>query len=367
MLEQLRRAREQIAPRLEAHLESYAGELQGVNRWGPDVCSRVAAYSTRGKMVRGALVLAGAKTFGADVNDPQVSESILDVAVVMELLQSFLLIHDDIMDNDDTRRGERSVHAQYREEAATWGVAHGASFGYSMGICAGDVTMLLAQRILAALPLDDERYRRLHRLVSQEIACVGVAQMDDLYFGHLTGTVPEDEVYRLYRYKTGRYTFSLPLAMGAIFAELPEAGVERLMRYGEELGVLFQVVDDDIGLFGETEVTGKPVGSDIGSDKKTLHRRFFMEAVGKTPNGPAAATAGYFGKSDLQRRHVEEVRRAMHESGVHARIGELLSRHAERARALAREIATTDIAADAAEEAHSFLDQLVDYNLNRRV
>jgi geranylgeranyl diphosphate synthase type I len=228
-----------------------------------------------------------------------------------------------------------------------------------MGICAGDVTMLLAQRIIAGLQIDDERYRRVNRLVAQEIAFVGVAQMDDLYFGYLDGSVEEEKIYRLYRYKTGRYTFSLPLALGAVFAGMPDPGVERLMQYGEELGVVFQVIDDDIGLFGETEATGKPVGSDVSANKKTLHRRYFLDT-------PAAATTAYFGRSNLSRTEVEELRRAMRDQGVHKRIEELLDRHAARARELAEELARDHMPAEAAERTRSFLHDLVEYNVSRR-
>ncbi len=386
----------------------FGDELTGINAWGPDVCRRVLDYSSRGKMIRGSLVIAAAEVFGAGA-DPgpagrpgssgghaetaaQPPSAVVDAACAMELLQSFLLIHDDIMDDDDTRRGAPSVHAQYRDNAGEWGVRPGgaaggtgdaasrqrteadgyAMFGRSMGICAGDVTLLLAQRILASLDIDAEVYRRLNSLVAREIAYVGVAQMNDLYFGYLPGAVSdgaatEQEVYNLYRYKTGRYTFSLPLAMGATFAGLPESGVELLMTYGEEVGVVFQIVDDDIGLFGETEVTGKPVGSDIGADKKTLHRRYLLEALAGGDATLRDRVAGYFGNPALDRSGVEEVRELFHSRGVRDRIDAILDDHAGRARSVAGELVESFVSEDARARVRAFLEGIVDYNVARRV
>jgi geranylgeranyl diphosphate synthase type I len=287
----------------------------------------------------------------------------------MELVQSFLLIHDDIMDNDDTRRGAPSVHAQYRDGAEAWGVSEGATFGRSMGICAGDVTLLLAQRLLAGLTVKAETYRRINQLVAQEIAFVGVAQMNDLYFGYLSRSPSEEEVFDLYRYKTGRYTFSLPLALGALFAGASEDAVEAIMRFGEEVGIVFQVIDDDIGIFGETESTGKPVGSDIAANKKTLHRRYFLESVAHANSlSPAERErlSGYFGTADLSRDAVEEVRTVFADLGVGNRISQLLERHAESARRIAADLAGEQADSAVGQRVRDFLNEIVDFNLARR-
>ncbi|MFP4483257.1 MAG: polyprenyl synthetase family protein [Spirochaetota bacterium] len=394
MIEQLERGRALILPRLEALMTRFGDDLAGINAWGPDVCRRVLAYSNRGKMIRGSLVIAAAEAFGSGSESPgralagdaasgtgTASTAVVDAACAMELLQSFLLIHDDIMDNDDTRRGAPSVHAQYRDGAEGWGVrdhTDGAAgnardaFGRSMAICAGDVTLLLAQRVLAALDVADDVYRRVNSLVAREIALVGIAQMNDLYFGYLAEsdaevTVTKDDVYKLYRYKTGRYTFSLPLAMGAVFAGLSGGGLDLLMAYGEEVGIVFQVVDDDIGLFGETEATGKPVGSDIIADKKTLHRQYLLEALDGSDAGTRDRVVAHFGDPGLDHRGVEEVRDLLESHGVRKRIGAILDDHADRARRIAGEIVASCLPREARGRARALLDGIVDYNVARRV
>lgn len=364
LTEQLKGAYSLIAPQLERHLRAYAQELKAINPWGSDLCHRVAEYSVRGKMIRGSLVVAGNRAFGGSD-----SQEVVDAACAMELVQSFLLIHDDIMDDDDTRRGAPSVHAQYRDGASAWGVSQETPFGRSMGICAGDVTLLLAQRLLAGLEVDAEIYRRINQLVAREIAFVGVAQMNDLYFGYLSDAAGEDEVYDLYRYKTGRYTFSLPLALGAIFAGASAEAVSEIMRFGEEIGVVFQVIDDDIGIFGETEATGKPVGSDIAANKKTLHRRYFLEAVAHAESlspEDRDRLSGYFGAADLSRAAVEELRSSFVEFGVGRQISELLERHATAAREIAADLAEHHVGTALGRRVEGFLSEIVDFNLSRR-
>jgi geranylgeranyl diphosphate synthase type I len=364
LTEQLKGAHSLIASELQKHLREYERELDTINTWGSDVCRRVAEYSVRGKMIRGSLVVTGNRAFGGSD-----SRDVVDAACAMELVQSFLLIHDDIMDNDDTRRGAPSVHAQYRDGAAEWGVSAGTSFGRSMGICAGDVTLLLAQRLLAGLSVPAEVYRRINQLVSKEIAFVGVAQMNDLYFGYLSSSPSEDEVFDLYRYKTGRYTFSLPLALGAIFGGASAEAVDAIMRFGEEVGVVFQVIDDDIGIFGETEATGKPVGSDIGANKKTLHRRYFLEAVAASDSlspGDSDRLSGYFGRTDLSRDAVEEVRSSFVELGVRDRVFALLEHHANEARRIAADLAGEHVDSSVGRRVGKFLNEIVEFNLSRR-
>jgi geranylgeranyl diphosphate synthase type I len=364
LTDQLKDAGALIAPKLQEHLRTYGQELKGINRWGDDVCGRVAEYSVRGKLIRGSLVITGNRAFGGSD-----SKGVVDAACAMELVQSFLLIHDDIMDGDDTRRGAPSVHAQYRDGAAGWGVSEGAPFGSSMGICAGDVTLLLAQRLLAGLAVDGAVYRRINQLVAREIAFVGVAQMNDLYFGYLSHSAAEDEVYDLYRYKTGRYTFSLPLALGAVFAGASPEAVEAIMRFGEEVGIIFQVIDDDIGIFGETASIGKPVGSDIASNKKTLHRRYFLEALDSAHSivpEDRKRLSGYFGASSLSRAAVEELRSTFADLGVRDRISELVERHAARAREIANDLAQRHLHASVGPSVADFLSKIVEFNLARR-
>jgi geranylgeranyl pyrophosphate synthase len=106
--------------------------------------------------------------------------------------------------------------------------------------------------------------------ISRECASVCLGQMQDVALGNSADIPSEADVLSVYRYKTARYTFSLPLMLGAILAGVPEKEITILEKTGESIGLLFQMQDDMLNLFGTVKETGKPVGSDLREGKKTL-------------------------------------------------------------------------------------------------
>jgi len=106
---------------------------------------------------------------------------------------------------------------------------------------------------------------------------VGLAQMQDMYAGYAKELVAEEGIEKVYLYKTGRYTFSLPLMLGALLARQNKEILQQLEKLGEYIGVLFQLKDDELSLFGNEDTTGKPEGSDIRENKKTLHRFYLFQ------------------------------------------------------------------------------------------
>jgi len=304
-------------------MEKAAAHLDQVCSWAPDFRSRLLDFATRGKLIRGSFVAGGAQAFHYE---PE--ENLYQVAAAVELAQSFLLIHDDIMDEDTLRRGEPSVFEQYRRIGAECGYAKTERFGESMAICAGDVAMLLGFEAVASTSFDPGLRTELTRRIAAGIADVGVAQMADVANGHRPGHATEEEILSVYRYKTGRYTFSLPLCLGALIAKAPGGDIEQLARWGELQGTIFQIRDDQLGLMEDGHDTGKPAGSDIVSDKQTLHRLKLLEAVGGTRWERISA---YFGHP-VSGEQLEEIRAALGELGVLSEIDHRVARlHAESA------------------------------------
>ncbi|TVQ23703.1 MAG: polyprenyl synthetase family protein, partial [Spirochaetaceae bacterium] len=242
-----------------------AARNRGVNAWGDDLADRLFAFASRGKLLRGSFVAAGCDAFGVPP-----SSAAYRVGAAMELIQSFLLVHDDIMDQDAIRRGHPAVYEQYRRIGVERGYSGPQRFAESMGICAGDVAMLLAFQTICALDVPADVRCSVADSVAREIADVGVAQMGDVAHGHATEPVSEEEILSVYRFKTGRYTFSLPLMTGGMLAGAPADSIERLGEWGELQGIVFQIRDDQLGLIGESHEIGKPAGSDIRSNKQTL-------------------------------------------------------------------------------------------------
>jgi geranylgeranyl diphosphate synthase type I len=139
-------------------------------------------------------------------------------------------------------------------------------------------------------------------------------------------------VLAVYTYKTARYTFSLPLACGALLAGARPASVDRLDRLGELLGTVFQVLDDDLGMFGSETETGKPVGADIREGKKTLLAREIVHRAGAAER---RRLAPLFGKRGLTRRDVETVREAAERLGARQAVLDTAARMAKRAQRIA--------------------------------
>lgn len=337
-----------IRDRLAAFFAEHVSGVLTFDRWGSDVRDRLAAYAANGKLIRGALVGTG---YLVCSEDPHLPDAVVEAGVAMELLQSFLLIHDDIMDQDELRRGATAIHAQYAAEAPT-STERRAHYGASMGICVGDVAAVLAFERIATLDLPGDLRARLVSLVSREIALVGLAQMQDVHNGYLP-TAGEESVRMVYTYKTGRYTFSLPLMLGAIIAEASHEQLDTLSRVGERLGFVFQVRDDWIGLFGDSQTTGKPVGSDIREDKKTLYRELLFARIPQ--RDPVRAC---FGAEDVSSVDVEHVRGVMEREGVVAEVDAVVA--AETAR-----LETTIRSGPFTEEGRDALLTLLHYNRKR--
>lgn len=353
MIDYLKRRKDEIAPFLEGYLLRDSEAIFAGQRFGNDVARRLLEFTCRGKMIRGALVYLGAELYGHDDSDP----ALVRLAAVMELLQSFLLIHDDIMDRDRLRRGGPSIYAQFDEMGEREGIADHLHFGESMGICAGDVAIFLATGLISHDEIASEYRQPLLAAVSQEIARVGLAQMGDVFHGVSTGPVTEEDVINVYRFKTGRYTFSLPLICGAILAGADERDRESLGLVGEGLGVVFQIKDDEIGLFGSSDGIGKTVGSDISEDKKTLHRISLFESVG---DGEREELAKLFGARELSGGQVTRVLAKMREYEIDALVRGRMQRYAEE---------TVDLIAERLSHLpqgkQALLKRLLDYNLTR--
>ena len=271
MIDFFRDQKETIQQHLSLYLSQKAEELSPINSWGRDVCSRLNDFACKGKMIRGGLVLLS-HSMG---RKPAPYASAVQTAAAVELFQSSFLIHDDIMDQDTVRRGFPSIYRQYQKLGEKERFPRFARFGESMGVCAGDLAFFLAFDILNSLSVSETKRKKILDLCIKEITSTCIAQMQDVYWGHTDWgrtdrKVKAEEVYSLYLHKTGRYTFSLPLMAGAIRAGLSEPVIQTLERIGEHLGILFQLKDDELGLFGTEKEIGKPVGSDIKEGKKTL-------------------------------------------------------------------------------------------------
>ncbi len=222
-------------------------------------------FVLRGKLIRGTLFLLAVEYFGV-----QISEKHIKVACAIELVHSALLIQDDIIDNDAIRRGEKSIHTKYRDIGRHVKASDPSHYGVSIAIVISDIAFFLAFELLSSF--EESTLGSLLRFYSHEIYLVALAEGIDSEFGQTEIEPTEDDIYSVYHYKTARYTFSMPFVMAGVVSSASSETVKQLEKIGELAGTIFQLKDDVIGIFGSEEVIGKPVGSDIRENKKTLIR-----------------------------------------------------------------------------------------------
>jgi geranylgeranyl diphosphate synthase type I len=322
--------RPDIARELERFLAARAGELARAGRASAEAVRRLAAFAARGKMVRGGLLVLGWRMHRGE-EGPVPQRIVLRAAAALELLHSALLVHDDIMDGDRLRRGEPTVHVRYEEEARRARANDPGRIGMALGVSAGDLAIFAALGEIAALEVDPALGIALARRVGRELALVAAGQLEDVALGSERRWPSRAEVLAVYTYKTARYTFSLPLACGALLAGARPAAIARLDRLGELLGTVFQVLDDDLGMFGSETETGKPVGADIREGKKTLLARELLRRAGAAER---RRIAPLFGKRNLTRRDVDVVREAAERLGARQAVLDAAARMAKDAERL---------------------------------
>jgi geranylgeranyl diphosphate synthase type I len=260
--------REKLDRALAGWLEAKRGEA--VAAGSPEtleLIDGVSQLATRGgKRLRPALVYYTYRACGGEADG-----DVLPLALATELLHTYLLIHDDIMDHAEVRRGLPAAHVRFREAHREHGL-HGdaADFGRSVAILLGDLAQAWAVE-LAALSSTGRgpTARDLARgfaAMCQEV--IGGQYLELLVAQRRAAT--EEELLRVLRLKSGRYTAERPIQLGALLAGAPPETLAGLSRYGTAVGEAFQLQDDLLGMFGDPETVGKPVDADLKEGKFTF-------------------------------------------------------------------------------------------------
>jgi len=218
----------------------------------------------KGKRIRPILFIAGYLGFAK-----RPAPGLYASALSIELLHDFMLVHDDIIDKSDKRRGKPSMHRMLDSYLA--GYKNIKFSGVDLSLLAGDVMYAIA--IDAFLSIKEEM-RRKEKALSKFIEAAiytGSGEFIELFNGTKNiEKITKQDIYKIYDYKTARYTFSTPLSTGAILAGAPQSQVNKLFTLGIYLGRAFQIKDDILGMFGEEKKTGKSTLSDLQESKKTM-------------------------------------------------------------------------------------------------
>jgi geranylgeranyl diphosphate synthase type I len=274
-----------------------------------------------GKRLRPALVYYTYRACGGPSD-----EQALPVALATELLHTYLLIHDDIMDHAEVRRGQPSAHARFRQAHQEHGFRGDAQdFGRSVAILLGDLAHTWAIELFTGA----ERPRELTRCFSAMSEEVIGGQYLELLVAQRR-SAREEELLRVLRLKSGCYTAERPIQLGALLAGAPEPVIAGLSRYGSAVGEAFQLQDDLLGMFGDAGTVGKPVGEDLKEGKFTFLIHHALAAA--TPEQRRLLESA-LGNPDLTDQEVDRVQRLLEETGARARVNEMVSERLRTARA----------------------------------
>jgi geranylgeranyl diphosphate synthase type I len=271
-----------------------------------ELLAAIASLTLRGgKRLRPLLLVASFRAVSPDA----IWTRTLGACAALELFQTYLLVHDDWMDGDEQRRGGPSVHAYFRERT---GDAH---LGSVLAILSGDFASAMAWELFVECaqasgpsgPAAIKTFGRIHH---------------EAVLGQAMDVRGARDVAAMQRLKTGGYTVTGPLEIGALLAGGSPAALAALGRFGAPLGEAFQIKDDLLGVFGDPARTGKPIGSDLRSGRRNALVRECERLLAAEER---AALEQVLGREDASDVEVAEIVRTLERAGIRARLEEKLA------------------------------------------
>ncbi|MYW05620.1 polyprenyl synthetase family protein [Streptomyces sp. SID3343] len=277
-------------------------------------------------------------------------EAVVRAAASLELLQASALIHDDLMDSSDTRRGKPAVHRRFEElHRATGWVGSGESFGSAAAILLGDLCLSWCDEMFGASGVDEKALRAAKPLFDVMRTEVMAGQYLDVLEQAMGGGSVERS-RRVMRFKSAKYTIERPLHVGAALAGADENTLRAYSAYGLPLGEAFQLRDDVLGVFGDPGLTGKPAGDDLREGKRTV---LLALAGERADAGQAESLETLIGDPELSDAGVKELRAVIEDTGALAEVEAMIADLATRALA---GLAVAPVAEDAREVLRELAD-----------
>lgn len=300
-------------PRIEKLIRAFfAREKKEAKKIDPFLYHNIAALEELvcryGKRLRPVLTIFAYQAAGGK-NVAAVEKA----AVAVELFHNFLLVHDDVIDQDFMRHQGASLHEVYRRYHRQHRLVGDAKhFGESIAIVLGDVLASYCNRILIDSDFTIKQRHAVLLQMSRATKEVGYGQNFDILAG-AKKRVTEKEVLRIHYYKSAKYTIENPIIVGGIFGGLKPAALKDLARYAIPLGIAFQIRDDILGMFADEHKLGKPVGSDLREGKQTL---LVTRVFSRGTAAQRRRFRGLLGKPHLTNRDIAEAREIIVKTGA---------------------------------------------------
>lgn len=275
-----------------------------------------------GKKVRPRLLLDAFEALGG--TDERAG---LDAACAVELLHLALVIHDDVIDKDVMRRGELNITGRFASEAMARGVSRSDAhaWGEASSILAGDLLLMTAHSLLARLDIPEVRRHAVLDVFDDTVFESAAGEHCDVWLSlHIDPARPED-VLEMIDQKTASYSFAAPLVLAAVLAGASADLTDELRGIARAIGVIYQLRDDVLGLFGDEKQTGKSTLSDLREGKETL-------LVAYARSDPSWDEVGHlFGDVDLDVSDARRLRRVIEESGAAVFVESAIAQRCEQA------------------------------------
>lgn len=323
---------------LNAALQNYLAQqhqrVAGIAAEALDLIENIAALSQGGKRLRPLFAWYGWQIAGGQARTTQIQE----LGMSLELFQAAALIHDDILDRSDTRRGQPSAHRRFEQlhRSRQWD-QEAEHFGISGAILAGDLSLALCEEVFAQLTL---------QLSCQNVSAAASARhvFDDMRFEVMTGQyldVREESAGRYHspqlaleramtilQYKSAKYSVERPLMLGAAAAGASAELLAELSALALPLGEAFQLRDDQLGVFGDPAVTGKPAGDDLREGKRTA---LIAYARAGADAQQSQLIDDLLGEPAMTEQQVAEFQQVIQSTGAANKVEQLITEKAEAA------------------------------------
>jgi geranylgeranyl diphosphate synthase type I len=319
--EQLKSLREQVEAQLQDFLKMQSDYFTAIApELKPAATSLTGFVINGGKRFRPLFAAVGAMGAGSQLRDAEIR-----AFASLELLQACALVHDDLMDASDTRRGEPAIHKLFESmHSAEKYQGKATQFGLSASVLIGDLALIWSdlmlnssgiksESLLAALSVHDEM--RVELIAGQYLDV----------FEQARGTQSVAQALNIARYKSAKYTIERPLHLGAAIA-IPDPLMRAQLvsiysEFGLPLGEAFQLRDDLLGVFGDPKVTGKPAGDDLREGKRTVLMAMTHDRI----SGPAEAEfLKEFGNHDISESAIARLQEIISETGAAMHVEDLI-------------------------------------------
>ncbi len=269
-----------------------------------------------GKRIRPTFAWWGWRAAGGEGTGPR-ADAVLTAVSALELIQTCALVHDDLMDASELRRGHPTVHVRFTEahRAGGW-LGEPERFGMAAAILLGDLALAWADDMFTGAPLsEDMRAAARAPWLAMRAEMFAGQYLDVL--AQAEGDESEERALGVARLKTAAYTVERPLHMGVALAGADDDTIASVRAFGTDIGVAFQLRDDLLGVYGDTEVTGKPAGDDLREGKRTLLVSLglrYADEAGRHTDADLLRNA--LGDPDLTQDTIRRVRELMVEVGA---------------------------------------------------